>query len=130
MQTGDGGIRMTTRREQINKLSPEEYERAVVRSATLASELAEAQGQKPSIEVESILEKAKKTPGAIAKERSQGGWSVRISDGVTKEAVRKSGTPVEGGSSVVVLSPAGSSTAARPPGVSGRRPNSYRLTVA
>lgn len=84
---------MTTRREQINKLSPEEYERAVVRSATLAFELAKAQGQKPSIEVESILEKAKKTPGAIAKERSQGGWSVRISDGVTEEAVRKSGTP-------------------------------------
>ena len=61
---------MTTRRERIDQLSPEEYERALVRSAQLASDLAEGQGKTPSAEVTSILEKAAKNPGAIAKERA------------------------------------------------------------
>lgn len=97
---------MTSRRDRISQLSPEEYERAVVRSAKLASELAEAQNEEPSTEVAAILEKAKQ-PGAIAKERrsytvvrvtenpskrSGGGWSMRTSDGGSDRGVeRKSG---------------------------------------
>lgn len=81
---------MTTRRERIDQLSPEEYERALVRSAQLASDLAEAQGETPSAEVTLVLEKAAENPGAIAKERDR---ESHASDGGTvREVVSKSQT--------------------------------------